>query len=49
MRSDPHLTSGEIARRTLVATLVVVGVVVGALALWKIRLVVSLLYTETAR
>jgi predicted PurR-regulated permease PerM len=32
------------ARRTLVATLVAVGVVVTALALWKLRLVISLVF-----
>src|SRR5215211_4365530 len=32
------------ARRAFVTTLVILGVVVGALALWKLRLVVSLLF-----
>jgi predicted PurR-regulated permease PerM len=38
---EPYLA---IARRTAVKTLVVIGIVVVALALWKIRLVVALLF-----
>jgi len=34
----------HVARRTLVSTLVVLGVVVGALVLWKARVVVTLLF-----
>jgi predicted PurR-regulated permease PerM len=34
----------ETARRTLVATLVVIGVVAGALALWKLKVLLSLLF-----
>jgi predicted PurR-regulated permease PerM len=36
---------GETARRAAVATLVIVGVVVLALALWKLRLVLALVFT----
>jgi hypothetical protein len=35
---------GETARRTAVATLVVIGLVAVALALWKLKLIVSLLF-----
>src|SRR5438270_5592155 len=35
---------GETARRTAVATLVVIGLVAGALALWKLKLVIALLF-----
>src|SRR5215216_4156464 len=36
---------GETARRAAVATLVIVGIVVLALALWKLRLVLALVFT----
>lgn len=43
--ADPHgWSNGTIARRTAVATLVALGIVVLALALWKVRLIVSLLF-----
>src|SRR3954468_7229348 len=35
---------GDTARRTFVATLVVVAVVVGALALWKIKILIALVF-----
>src|SRR5690349_11086989 len=35
----------QTAKRTAIATLVVVGIVVGAIALWKLRLVVGLLFS----
>ena len=35
---------GETARRTFVATLVVVAVVVGVLALWKLRVLIALIF-----
>src|SRR6188472_4456886 len=35
----------ETAKRTAIATLVVVGIVVAALAVWKLRLVVGLLFS----
>jgi predicted PurR-regulated permease PerM len=39
------LSLGQAARRTAVITLVAVGIVVVALALWKLRLVVALLFS----
>ena len=41
---DDRLTMSETAKRAALATLVVGGVVVLALALWKLRLVVALLF-----
>jgi predicted PurR-regulated permease PerM len=39
-------TYGETARRTLVSTLVVVAVVAGALALWKLKVLLALLFAS---
>jgi predicted PurR-regulated permease PerM len=36
---------GDLARRAAVITLVAVSIIVGALALWKLRLVIALLFT----
>src|SRR5579862_4686084 len=35
---------GDVARKTFVATIVVVAVVVGALALWKLKVLLALLF-----
>ncbi len=45
-RADPATTRAvsETARRAFVATLVVVGVVVGVLALWKLKILLALLF-----
>src|SRR4051812_21392308 len=40
---EKHSVSG-VARRAFVATIVVVAVVVGALALWKLKLIIALLF-----
>ena len=44
LRADGHKALVDTARKAFVATLVVLGVVVLALALWKVRLVVALLF-----
>ena len=36
---------GHVARRTAVITLTAAGIIVAALALWKLRLVVALLFS----
>src|SRR6266536_3458149 len=41
---EPRATLGETAKRAFVATLVAGSVIVVGLALWKIRLIVSLLF-----
>src|SRR5439155_16765501 len=40
----PRKMDGTTARRAATATLVAVAIVVGALALWKIRIVIALLF-----
>ncbi len=43
-RGDDRLTMSETAKRAALATLVVGGIVVLALALWQLRLLVALLF-----
>ena len=45
MEAPEHQSYAALARRAALTTLVVLGIVVAALALWKIRLVIALLFS----